>query len=220
MLDKTDTCQRMSYTHIYILYFPSHTYSLRSSRQKSIYLPPLEILVPRPTDNDIIDLEDHAAELGSEHELLALADEGVDDEGVAHVVVAAAHAVDAEAAARVVALDLLRLDLGQRGDRVEAAVLRQRHGHRVQGLGERPHRVLLEPGRLDRRVLDRKRAGDLGRAPAVHHPVVAHQVAHHAEGVVEGAAGFVDDLLYVVRLAIVHLYICIYMCVCVCIKGR
>lgn len=156
--------------------------------------PRLEVVLPAPADNDVVHLEHHPAQLGGEHELLLLADERVDDEGVLHVVAAPLHAVDAEPAAFAAGLDLLRLDLGQRGDGVQTAVLGEGHGHRVEGLGEGAHGVLLQAGRLDGRVLDGQRAGDLGGATTVDDTVVADEVADHTESIVEGALGFVDDL--------------------------
>lgn len=154
----------------------------------------LEVVLPAPADDDVVDLEHHPAQLGGEHELLLLADEWVDDEGVLHVIVAPLHAVDAEPAAVAAGLDLLRLNLGQGGDRVQAAVLGEGHGHRVEGLGEGAHGVLLETGRLDGCVLDCQRAGDLGGATAVDDTVVADKIADYTKSIVEGALGFVDDL--------------------------
>ena len=44
-------------------------------------------------------------------------------------------------------------------------------------------------------LFDGERAGDFCGAAAVHDAVVLDEVADHAEGVVEGALGFVDDLI-------------------------
>jgi hypothetical protein len=54
---------------------------------------------------------------------------------------------------------------------------------------------LLQTGCLDGRVFDRQAAGDFGRTAAVDDAVVADEVADDAEGVVEGALGFVDELV-------------------------
>lgn len=45
----------------------------------------LEVLLLAARNDDVVDLQHHAAELGSEQELLALGDEGIDDEVVLHV---------------------------------------------------------------------------------------------------------------------------------------
>ena len=45
----------------------------------------LELALLAAGDNDVVDLEHHAAELGGEQELLALGDERVDDESGLHV---------------------------------------------------------------------------------------------------------------------------------------
>jgi hypothetical protein len=45
----------------------------------------LELAFVAAGDNDVVDLEHHAAKLGGEQELLALRDERVDDEGGLHV---------------------------------------------------------------------------------------------------------------------------------------
>lgn len=45
----------------------------------------LVVLVVAAGDDDVVYFQHHAAELGGEEELLALGDEGVDDEVVAHV---------------------------------------------------------------------------------------------------------------------------------------
>ena len=45
----------------------------------------LELALLAAGDNDVVDLEHHAAELGGEQELLALGDERVDDEVGLHV---------------------------------------------------------------------------------------------------------------------------------------
>lgn len=172
----------------------THMHNLFTSALHLCLSAHLEVVLPAPADNDVVHLEHHPAQLGGEHELLLLADERVDDEGVLHVVAAPLHAVDAEPAAVAAGLDLLRLDLGQGSDRVQAAVLGKGHGHRVEGLGEGAHGVLLQAGRLDGRVLDGQRAGDLGSATAVDDTVVADKVADYTEGIVEGALGLVDDL--------------------------
>lgn len=54
--------------------FPLFSFSFNSSRH-------LELAFIAAGDNDIVDLEHHAAQLGGEQELLALGDERVDDEG-------------------------------------------------------------------------------------------------------------------------------------------
>jgi len=115
----------------------------------------LKVLVTGATDNDIVHLEDHAAELRGEHELLLLSDQRIDDKGLLHVVGALVHAVDAElAAAFGTGPHLLGLDLSERGNRVETAVLGERHGDSVESLGERAHGVLLKSWRLHSSVLD------------------------------------------------------------------
>lgn len=45
----------------------------------------LEFVLVAAGHNDVVDLEDHAAQLGGEQELLALGDERVDDEVLLHV---------------------------------------------------------------------------------------------------------------------------------------
>lgn len=52
-----------------------------SFRQDSHGIRRLELAFVAAGDDDVVDLEDHAAELGSEQELLTLGDERVDDEG-------------------------------------------------------------------------------------------------------------------------------------------
>lgn len=127
----------------------------------------------------------------------------------ARTILARADAVDAQSA---VALDRLpALDVGQRLDRVQARVLGQRERDRVERRGEGAHGVLLDRGDLCRRqrgpdesaavatdlvglLGHGEAAGDLGRAAAVDDAVVADEVAHDAEGIVQCALGLVDDL--------------------------
>lgn len=156
----------------------------------------LVVFVARSAHNDVVHLEHHAAQLRCQHQLLLLSDQGVDDERLLHVVAALVHAVHSQAAANLCCLDLLRLDLGQRGDGVETAVLGQCHGHGIQGLGKSAHGVLLETRRLGRSILDGQRASNLGGTSTVDDAVVPHQVSHHAESIVQRALGLVDDLCY------------------------
>ena len=101
--------------------------------------------------------------------------------------------VDAEA--RIVLLQVSRLELGKVLDGREAAVLGQSERNGLERLAEGAHRVLLERGDLVAGLRHGERARDLGRAAAIHDAVVADQIAHHAEGVVEGALGLLDDHL-------------------------
>ena len=161
-----------------------------------IYLPTphLKLLLTRPGHNDIVNLEHHAAQLGCQHQLLLLADERINDKRLLHVVLASTHSVDTDTATGGRILDLLALDFGQGGNGVQTAVLGQSHRNGVESLSERAHRVLFQAGSLDSRVLDGQAAGDLGRAAAIDNAVVAHQVSHNAESIVQRALGFVDDL--------------------------
>lgn len=172
--------------------FPYHT----STPSSTPYIPShLKVILVHARNNDVINLQHHPAKLRRKLQLLLLPNERVNDKRILHVVVALAHAVDAEPAPGLgPRLHLLALDLGQRRDGVEPAVLRQRHGHGVERLREGPHGVLLQPGRLDRRVLDREGARHLGGAAAVDDTVVANEVPDDAEGVVEGSLRLVDDL--------------------------
>mmetsp|Transcript_26953 Transcript_26953/g.54213 ORF Transcript_26953/g.54213 Transcript_26953/m.54213 type:complete len:288 (-) Transcript_26953:615-1478(-) len=83
----------------------------------------------------------------------------------------------------------------ERVDARHAAVLRQRHRDRLQRVGERAHRVLVDARHRLGRVHDRQVARDLRRAPAVHDPIVTHEVADDAEAVVDGALDLLDDHL-------------------------
>eukprot|EP00962_Isochrysis_galbana_P018199 scaffold5240_cov116-Isochrysis_galbana.AAC.7 len=92
----------------------------------------------------------------------------------------------------------LRLQSMPRGhslDGLQARVLGQRARRLLQRVGKCPHGVLLDGAALVGLLGNLDRARNLGRAPAVHDPVVADQVAHHADGVVERALGFVQDHL-------------------------
>lgn len=161
-----------------------------------LHLPILEIVLVRSRNNNVVDLEHHSAQLRRQLELLLLANERINDKGVLHVVVAAAHAVHAQLASlRRAGLDLLALNLGQRRDGVQTAVLGQRHGNGVEGFRKGAHRVLLEAGRLTSRILNSQRAGNLGGAATVDDAVVADQVSYDAEGIVEGSLRFVDKLI-------------------------
>ena len=156
----------------------------------SIY--PLVLSIIGASNNNIINLENHTAELRRKHQLLSLGDQRVDNEVVAHVVAARLHAVNTQT--RIALFQLSRFDLGQCLDRRQTAVVGECLRHGVEGVGESPHRVLLESGRFHGRVFDRETAGDFGRAAAVDDAVVADEVADDAEGVVKRALGFVDDL--------------------------
>lgn len=81
----------------------------------------LKVILVYARHNDIVHLEHHPAQLRRQLQLLLLANQRVNDKRLLHVVAPPAHAVDAQPAAA--ALDLLALDLGQRRDWVEAAVL-------------------------------------------------------------------------------------------------
>lgn len=155
----------------------------------------LKFILVRTRHDHVIDLQHHPTQLRRKLQLLLLPNERVYNEGVLHVVVPLAHAIDSQLAPSLgPTLHLLALDLRQRGDGVEPAVLGQRHRDRVERLGEGPHGVLLQAGSLDRCVLDREGTGDLGSAPAVDDPVIADEVPHDTEGVVEGTLCLVDDL--------------------------
>ena len=56
-----------------------------SFRQDSHGIRRLELALVAASDDDVVDLEHHAAQLGGEQELLAPGDERVDDEGGLHV---------------------------------------------------------------------------------------------------------------------------------------
>lgn len=166
----------------------------KASVMIATYTRRLIVIIARPRHDNIIHLEHHPAQLRRQHELLLLADERINHKGLFHVVGAVAHAVNTEAAAASGIFDLLALHLGQCRDRVQTAVLGEGHGDGVERLGKCPHRVLLQAGRLDSRILNRQAAGNLGRTAAIDDAVVAHKVAHDAKGVVERALGLVDDL--------------------------
>ncbi|KAI3481690.1 hypothetical protein L1887_55757 [Cichorium endivia] len=118
---------------------------------------------------------------------------GIKDAAVLHVVVARAHAVDAELG---VALgDLSALDLGERLDGRVARVLGQRERDRVERRCKRAHRVLLQRRNLVGRLGNRHARTDLGRTSTVHHAVVYNKVAHHADGIVQRTLRLVDDHL-------------------------
>lgn len=105
---------------------------------------------------------------------------------------AAVHAVDAQG--RILVGQLAGLDLRQGRHRRHAAVLGQRQGDGLEGVGEGPEGVLLERADLVGAGRAGQGAGYLGGAAAVHDPVVDHEVAHRAEGVVDRALGLLHDL--------------------------
>jgi hypothetical protein len=174
-------------------YFHCPSFS-KASVVIATYTRRLIVIIARPRHNNIIHLEHHSAQLRRQHKLLLLADERVDHKCLLHVVGAVAHTVNTEAAAASGILDLLALHLGQCRDRVQTAVLCEGHGDGVERLGKGPHRVLLQTGRLDSRVLHRQAAGNFGRTTAIDNAVVADKVSHDAKGIVERALGLVDDL--------------------------
>ncbi len=154
----------------------------------------LEVIFARASNNYVVDLEYHAAQLSGQHELLLLANKRIDHEGILHVA-SLAHAVNSEAATAGGILDLLTLDLSQGGNGVESAVLGERHGDGVESLGERSHSVLLEARRLHGRILNGEAAGDLCRTTSVDDSVVTHEVSDDAKSIMERALGLIDDLI-------------------------
>lgn len=152
----------------------------------------LKVVLAAACDDDVVYLEHHPAKLCCEEELLALANEGVDDKVLAHVVRAGAHGIDTEAG--VVFPDLAGFDGSEGFDGGEARVLGERHGDVVEGEGESAHGVLLDAGGVVGGVRNGERACNLGGSSSVHDAVVLNQVADNAEGVVERTLGLVNDL--------------------------
>ena len=165
----------------------THTLSLPLAHRLVVFL-------ARSRNNNVVDLEDHSAELCGKHKLLPLADKRIDDEGLLHVVGAATHAIDTKTTTTSRILDLLGLDLGEGSDGVETTVLGESHGDGVESVGEGAHGVLLEAGRLDGSVLNGQAAGNFRGTTTVDNAVVTDKVAHDAKGVVEGTLSLIDDL--------------------------
>ncbi|KAI6768986.1 hypothetical protein HG531_010090 [Fusarium graminearum] len=91
-------------------------------------------------------------------------------------------------------LDLLALDFGKSGDRVETTVLGQGHGNGVESLRKGTHGVLFKARGLDSRILDGQRAGNLGSTTTVDNAVITDQVSHHAKSIMQRSLGLVDNL--------------------------
>lgn len=111
---------------------------------------------------------------------------------VPHIITTSLHAIDAQS--RVALSELAGLDLCQRLNGRQTAVVGERLRDRVERVGKRAHGVLFQTGGFDRRVLDGETACYFCCAAAVDDAVVAHEVADYAEGVVERAFCFIDDL--------------------------
>ncbi len=112
------------------------------------------------------------------------------------------HAVDAKA--RVLLLDLARLDGSQRLDGAQTRVLGKSQGNCVQSISEGTHSVLLDARalqkveklvcdskgsgwqctNLDGSILHSNRAGNLGSTTTVDDAVVTDQVADNTQGIV------------------------------------
>ena len=164
-----------------------------ASRQTPISSPILISLLVVAHADDVVDLEDHLHDLGSEEELLLLSDEGLEDALGLHVVGSGLVAVDSEEG--VLGLELLALDVGELLDGGKAAVLGEGKGDVVKGVGEGADGVLV--GAHDGVGVggDSEGAGDLGRPSTIHDPVVLDEVADDAHGVVQTALGLLDDHL-------------------------
>lgn len=68
------------------------------------------------------------------------------------------------------------------------------HGDVVKGIGKGAHGVLLEAWGTRCGVFDGERTCDLGGTTTVYDAVIADEVTNHAEGVMQGALGLIDDL--------------------------
>mmetsp|Transcript_27203 Transcript_27203/g.92600 ORF Transcript_27203/g.92600 Transcript_27203/m.92600 type:complete len:580 (+) Transcript_27203:51-1790(+) len=143
--------------------------------------------------DDVVDLEDHLDDLRRELDLLLLADEGLEDLLLLHVVGALLEAVDAQV--RVLLRELLGLDGRELRDRREARVLREGHGHVVERVGEGADGVLVLARGVVGGLGHGDGAGDLRRAAAVDDAVVLDEVPHDAHRVVEAALRLLDDHL-------------------------
>ena len=78
-------------------------------------------------------------------------------------------------------------------DRVEACVLGQRHGNHFQGLGEGKDCELLLSRKLLGGLSEPPSNLCLGSTASCHHPRVTDHVANHAESVVHGPLGLVNE---------------------------
>uniref|UniRef100_A0A6B0VAH4 Secreted protein n=1 Tax=Ixodes ricinus TaxID=34613 RepID=A0A6B0VAH4_IXORI len=110
-----------------------------------------------------------------------------------HVVGALSEAVDAQAGVSLPGLAGLHLSQGL--DRGQAGVLRQSQGHALQGIRKRPEWILLQCRDLVRLRAHSEGTGDLGGASAIHNPVVLHQVADHAQCIVQATLGLFHNHL-------------------------
>lgn len=145
----------------------------------------LKVVLIRSRHDNLVDLEHHSAQLCGQLKLLLLADQGINNESILHVIVSTSHAVDTQFSTSFTpGLDLLTLDLGKSSDRVETAVLSESHGYGVESLGEGTHGILLEAGGLDGSILDRHRAGNLGGTTTVDDSVVTDEISDDAESIV------------------------------------
>jgi hypothetical protein len=90
---------------------------------------------------------------------------------------------------------LAGLGIGHGGNAVKAGVLGQGEGDLFQSIGESPHSVLFHCGNSLALFLEMEGTGHLGGAAAVNDLVAFDQIADGAEGIVDTASGFVDDLV-------------------------
>lgn len=153
----------------------------------------LEVLLSATSNNDVVNLQHHSAELGSQHELLSLSNQWIDDESILHVVRASLHAVDTQS--RVLLGDLSGLDAGKGGNWGESGVLGQGHWDLVKSLGESAHGILLKAWRLDGGILDGEGAGNLSSSTSIDDTVITNQVANDAKSIVQGTLSLVDNLV-------------------------
>lgn len=98
-------------------------------------------------------------------------------------------------AANTLTLALSGLQVCESLDGAQTAVLGERHGDRVESIGESAHGVLLEASGLECLSLHCKSAGNLCGTTTVNDSVVSDQVTHDTEGVVKRTLGLVDDHL-------------------------
>mmetsp|Transcript_12974 Transcript_12974/g.25882 ORF Transcript_12974/g.25882 Transcript_12974/m.25882 type:complete len:424 (-) Transcript_12974:549-1820(-) len=169
---------------------PGHPPAHTARGMPSSKTPRLRIL---PRADNVVDLEDHLDDLGGEQQLLFLAVQRLDHLLLLHVAGARLLAVNAKP--RVLLLYLPLLHSPQRINSRHPAVLRQRHRNRLQRICKRAHRVLVDARHVLRGLHDGKVARDFCGAASVHDAVVAHEVAHDAEAVVDGAFDLLDDHL-------------------------
>mmetsp|Transcript_92559 Transcript_92559/g.135307 ORF Transcript_92559/g.135307 Transcript_92559/m.135307 type:complete len:365 (-) Transcript_92559:575-1669(-) len=150
------------------------------------------LLVPTRSD-DVIDLQNHFDHLGGEQHLLLLAVQRLKNLLLLHV--ARTHLFAIHTQPRVLLLDLSCLHLGQSLNARQTRVLSQRHGDGLERIGKRVHGILVHTQLFLGSLAHGERARDLGRAAAVDDAVVAHEVAHDTEGVVDGALDLFNDHL-------------------------